>query len=111
MAVEETLSTVADLETEGLRSAQPVTLWRTAWRRLFRRKSAVLGLIILGILVFVAVFAGWIAPYRPNQVLIGIEPVKMRQDPCIHLLGCPRDQPQHIMGTDGNVRDEFSRII
>jgi ABC-type dipeptide/oligopeptide/nickel transport system permease subunit len=35
----------------------------------------------------------------------------MRQAPCIHLLGCPEDQPQHIMGIDGNVRDEFSRVI
>jgi ABC-type dipeptide/oligopeptide/nickel transport system permease subunit len=52
-----------------------------------------------------------IAPYDPLQVLIGVEPVKMRQAPCIHLLGCPQDQPQHLMGIDGNVRDQFSRII
>jgi peptide/nickel transport system permease protein len=26
-------------------------------------------------------------------------------------LGCPADQPQHIAGTDGNVRDEFSRLL
>ena len=47
----------------------------------------------------------------PEAVLIGIENVKARQAPCIHLLGCPADQPQHIMGIDGNVRDEFSRVI
>jgi ABC-type dipeptide/oligopeptide/nickel transport system permease subunit len=35
----------------------------------------------------------------------------MRQAPCIHILGCPADQPQHIMGIDGNVRDEFSRVL
>lgn len=35
----------------------------------------------------------------------------MRQAPCIHLLGCPADQPQHIMGLDGNVRDQFSRLL
>ncbi len=40
-----------------------------------------------------------------------IENVDKRQAPCIHFLGCPADQPEHIMGTDGNVRDEFSRII
>jgi ABC-type dipeptide/oligopeptide/nickel transport system permease subunit len=44
-------------------------------------------------------------------VLIGKEDVGPREKPCIHLLGCPEDQPQHIMGTDGNVRDEFSRIV
>ena len=29
----------------------------------------------------------------------------------VHLLGCDPEKPQHVMGTDGNVRDEFSRII
>ena len=52
-----------------------------------------------------------IAPYPPNEVLIGKEEVGPREKPCIHVLGCPEDQPQHIMGTDGNVRDEFSRIV
>lgn len=102
---------VAELPAENLRSTETASLWRTAWRRLFRRKSAIAGLVILGIMVFVAIFAPVIAPYDPQQVLIGIEDVKMRQAPCIHLLGCPSDQPQHIMGIDGNVRDQFSRII
>jgi ABC-type dipeptide/oligopeptide/nickel transport system permease subunit len=34
-----------------------------------------------------------------------------RASPCIHLLGCPADQPQHIAGTDGNLRDQFSRLL
>ncbi len=68
-------------------------------------------MVILGLLALVAIFAPWLAPYPPQQVLIGIENVKVRQAPCIHLLGCPADQPQHIMGIDGNVRDEFSRVI
>ena len=33
------------------------------------------------------------------------------EPPCIHLLGCPADQPQHILGMDGNVRDFFSRVV
>jgi ABC-type dipeptide/oligopeptide/nickel transport system permease subunit len=104
-------SNVAQLSAETMRSDKPVTLWRTAWRRLFKRKSAVLGMVILGLLVLIAIFAGWLAPYDPYQVLIGIEDVKGRQDPCIHLLGCPEDQPQHLMGIDGNVRDMFSRLL
>ncbi len=48
---------VAKLSAETMRSEKPVTLWRTAWRRLFKRKSAVLGMIILGLLVLVAIFA------------------------------------------------------
>lgn len=82
-----------------------------ALRALFRTKSAILGMIILTILVLVALFAPAIAPYEPNRVLIGVEQVKKRQPPCIHLLGCPADQPQHILGLDGNVRDFFSRIV
>jgi ABC-type dipeptide/oligopeptide/nickel transport system permease subunit len=35
----------------------------------------------------------------------------MRTPPCIHLLGCPEDEPQHILGTDSYARDFFSRII
>ena len=102
---------VAKLDAERIGGEKPVTLWRTAWRRLFKRKSAIIGMVILGILVFIAIFADVLAPYSPYDVLIGKENVKMRQDPCIHWLGCPKDQPQHIMGIDGNVRDEFSRII
>jgi ABC-type dipeptide/oligopeptide/nickel transport system permease subunit len=59
----------------------------------------------------VAIFAPVLAPYDPIKPLIGIEDVKRRESPCIHLLGCPEDQPQHLMGVDGNVRDEYSRVI
>ncbi len=101
---------VAALDAEGIAS-KSVSLWQVTWRRLFRRRSAVVGMIILGILVLIALTARWIAPYDPLKVLIGVEPVKQRQAPCIHLLGCPEDKPQHIAGIDGNVRDEFSRLL
>ena len=87
------------------------SLWRLTVRRLFRQRSAIVGMIILAILIIVAVFAPVIAPYEPTAVLIGVEDVKKREAPCIHLLGCPEDRPQHIMGIDGNVRDVFSRIV
>ena len=87
------------------------SLWRLTARRLFKQRSAIFGLSILTVLVIVAIFAPVIAPYDPSEVLIGKEDVKKREPPCIHLLGCPEDQPQHIMGTDGNVRDMFSRIV
>ena len=85
--------------------------WITAVRRLFRHRSGIAGMVILAFLALMAVAAPIVAPYNPNEVLIGKESVKKRQKPCIHLLGCPTDQPQHIMGVDGNFRDEFSRII
>jgi ABC-type dipeptide/oligopeptide/nickel transport system permease subunit len=86
-------------------------LWRLAVRRLFRQRSGITGMIIIGLLILVAILAPIIAPYDPIEVLIGKEDVRKRDPPCIHLLGCPRDQPQHIMGIDGNVRDEFSRVL
>jgi peptide/nickel transport system permease protein len=102
---------IPKLEAESLRTTESTTLWRTTIRRLLKRKSALVGMVMLGILVFIAIFAPVLAPYDPYQVLIGVEPVKMRQAPCIHLLGCPADQPQHLMGIDGNVRDELSRLL
>jgi peptide/nickel transport system permease protein len=92
-------------------AVRSTSLSRIAFRRLFRRRSAIVGMILLGALSMTAIFADWIAPYHPEQVLIGIENVERREAPCIHLLGCPRDRPQHLMGIDGNVRDEFSRVV
>lgn len=88
------------------------SLWRLTLRRIFRQRSAVIGMVILSILILIAIFADVIAPYDPIDVLIGVEEgVKKRSAPCIHILGCPKEQPQHIMGIDGNVRDQFSRVI
>lgn len=87
------------------------SLFFLTFRRLLKQRNAILGLSILGSLLLVAIFAPLIAPYDPNRDLIGIEDVEKRQPPCIHLLGCPEDQPQHLMGIDGNVRDQFSRVI
>jgi peptide/nickel transport system permease protein len=92
-------------------AGKPASLWRTTARRLLQRKSALVGMAILGLLVLTAIFAPWIAPYDPEQVLIGIEDIKRRAPPCVHLLGCPADQPQHLMGLDGNARDQFSRVV
>src|SRR5215212_1228256 len=104
---------IVALNTEGL-SLKSASLWQITWRRLFRRRSAVVGMLMLGILILIALTAQWIAPYNPLITMIDLkppEPVKVRQAPCIHLLGCPRDKPQHIMGIDGNLRDQFSRML
>jgi ABC-type dipeptide/oligopeptide/nickel transport system permease subunit len=81
---------------------------RESLRRLMRHRSAQVGMVILGFLIIIAIFAEPIAPYDPIKILRGS---KRRSPPCIHLLGCPADQPEHILGVDGNSRDLFSRIV
>jgi ABC-type dipeptide/oligopeptide/nickel transport system permease subunit len=63
---------------------------------------------ILGLLIIIAIFAPAIAPFDPIKPL---RETKRRAAPCIHVLGCPADQPQHFFGIDSNQRDLLSRII
>jgi ABC-type dipeptide/oligopeptide/nickel transport system permease subunit len=77
-------------------------------RRFLRHRSAQMGLFLLGILVIAAIFAPEIAPFDPIKPNMSD---KRRSPPCIHLLGCPANQPQHLMGVDGNSRDLFSRVV
>lgn len=81
---------------------------REALRHLMRHKSARVGMVILGFLLLVAIFADVLAPYNP---VIPLKQVDRRSPPCIHLLGCPADQEEHIFGIDGNSRDLLSRVI
>lgn len=103
------------LDSEGL-SLQSVSLWQLTRRRLLRRKSSIVGIAILAFLILIALTAQWLAPYDPTTSMLDTdgypkEYAKKRSAPCIHLLGCPKDQPQHWMGLDGNIRDEFSRLL
>jgi ABC-type dipeptide/oligopeptide/nickel transport system permease subunit len=88
-----------------------VPLWQETLRRFFRNRLALVGLGILSLLTFVAVFAPLLATHDPEKPLIGIEDIEKRASPCIHALGCPADQPEHYFGTDGNVRDVYSRVL
>ncbi len=65
-------------------------------------------MVLLSMLVFVAVFANFIAPYDPT---LPLSQVTRRDTPCIHALGCTSSQGDHLFGIDGNNRDEFSRIV
>jgi peptide/nickel transport system permease protein len=68
-----------------------------AWRRLLKRKSAVLGLVIIVLFLLTAVFAPLIAPYDPTQQSW----TSIRKPPSL----------QHWFGTDESGRDLFSRVV
>jgi ABC-type dipeptide/oligopeptide/nickel transport system permease subunit len=97
---------VPTLISEAVHERQSPT--RESLRRLLHHRSAQVGMVILGLLIILAIFAEPIAPYDPIKILRN---VKRRSPPCIHILGCPADQPEHILGIDGNSRDLFSRIV
>jgi len=103
---------MATIEIEAVQAVTPPTsLWQTTLQRLFRNSSAIVGMTILGLLIIIALLAPVLRTHDPEKPLIGIEDVQKREAPCIHLLGCPADQPQHFFGTDGNVRDVYSRVL
>jgi peptide/nickel transport system permease protein len=72
-------------------------LWSDAFRRLRRNKPALVGIFFIALFVLAAVFASVIAPYGP---LAGSLAERL-QPPA----------PGHIMGTDQQGRDEFSRVL
>ncbi len=73
------------------------SLYKDAWKRLKKNKLAILGLAIVLFLIFLAVFAPFLAPYEPNS--------RINEDSA---LGATRT---HILGTELLGRDIFSRVI
>jgi len=101
-------SSIASLQLEPLTAAASRSPVQNIFRRLVRHRSAQVGFFILAFFIFIALFAGVLAPYSPTEVIADVKP---RIKPCIHSLGCPVDQPQHFFGIDGNRRDMLSRIL
>ena len=75
--------------------------WKEVWVRLKRNKMAVVGLVILIILVFLAIFANVIADYDTVVIKQNLQKG--------HRLAPPSSA--HIFGTDEFGRDIFARII
>ncbi|HEY7517893.1 MAG TPA: ABC transporter permease [Methylomirabilota bacterium] len=82
---------------EGTFTARPASLWRDAWRRLLRNKLAVAGGITVILLVFLAIFADFLAPYSYTKTNFG----RLNEAPT-------REYP---FGTDQLGRDMLSRMI
>jgi peptide/nickel transport system permease protein len=76
---------------------KPVGLWADAFRRMRRSPAAIIGGLIVGFMVFVAVFAPFLAPYDP-----------LRGDLSQSFLP---PSAQHWMGTNIQGQDVLSRII
>jgi len=68
------------------------------WRRYKKSKGAVIGLIMLTAILFILIFADFIAPYELGT----------KQD-LANKLSPP--STQHIMGTDSYGRDVFARVV
>ena len=99
----------ARVDTRKPAKAKSRSLGRDALRHLVRNRSAQVGMVILGFLLFVALFAPVIATHDP--IKYSDPDNRVRTPPCIHLFGCPADEPQHLFGLDSNGRDLFSRVV
>lgn len=85
------------LDAEGLAGSKKYSLWRDAFGRLMANKLAVVSLVLVIILIFLALFGPYITPYD-----------FLSQD-----LDARNEPPswEHWMGTDNLGRDVFSRVI
>jgi ABC-type dipeptide/oligopeptide/nickel transport system permease subunit len=100
------------LVADTVATTRAASLWRDTIGSVLRQRSAIVGVTILTVLIVVALFAPVIATHDPKEGLLGVEVgVTQRAAPCVHLLGCPADEPEHYFGTDGNFRDVFSRVV
>jgi peptide/nickel transport system permease protein len=95
---------VAELEATELALETPTGgLWQDAWRRLRRNPGAIIGFLLVGTFVAVAIFAPVIAPYDPRKPNL----LELAQaGGC-----CPGPSSHHLLGLDQLGRDEFSRIV
>lgn len=103
-------------DAERLIERENAGIWRDTLGNLLRQRSAVIGLLLLAGLAFVAIFADVIATHPPNQSMLELGEDVSRQrpetlTPCIHLLGCPEERQQHLFGLDGLTRDLYSRVV
>ena len=100
----------AALAREELARSQPANLWRDTLTNLLRQRSAVIGLVLIGLLVAVAALADLLSTHDMLAPLFNSEPgLRVRQGPCIPFLGC--DGPVHLAGIDSNGRDQWSRLV
>ncbi|MCW4008163.1 MAG: ABC transporter permease [Candidatus Bathyarchaeota archaeon] len=89
------------LETPEKRRTDGVSQWSIAWRRFKKNKAALAGLIIVGVIIFIAIFSPIIARYPLNYLASFNEEGKIRVPP----------SSKYWFGTDYIGRDVFSQIV
>jgi oligopeptide transport system permease protein len=91
-------------------SRAPRSLWSDARRRLLRNKAAVGGMIYIGILVLIAIFAALVAPHNALEIFPG---QTYKQAAWIQTPSRPQATGswEFLLGTDAIGRDVFSRLL
>src|SRR5690348_2814161 len=90
---------MAESATLAVRAPTPLARGNAAraWAQLRHNRAALAGLVVVGVLVFAAIFAPFLAPYNPYTVSLGA-----RLEP---------PDGAHVLGTDELGRDILSRLI
>ena len=82
----------------GTAPARPsASLWKDAWRRLSRNRLGMLGLCVVSVMVLLALFTPWIAPYSYSAQDLD--------------LGATSPSAAHWLGTDTFGRDLLTLIL
>ena len=82
---------------EDLKAVAPASLWKEAWKRFYKNKTAFVALIILLLLALGAIFAGVLTPYNPYEVVLS----EVKQPPSL----------RHWLGCDEQGRDILTRLL
>jgi peptide/nickel transport system permease protein len=96
---------VAQVEAREIQLEAPSGLWREAWRRLRRNPGAIVGFVLVGLFLIVAIFAPLVAPEDPRGA--GVDNLLQRRGPVC----CPSPSADHLFGLDEQGRDVFSRVV
>ncbi|HZW04531.1 MAG TPA: nickel transporter permease [Anaerolineaceae bacterium] len=89
------ISAKASMKVE--KAYRPTSPWQDRWRQVAHNRMAVIGFILLGLLVGIAIFASFVAPFDPFEMDLenNLQP----------------PSPAHLLGTDKLGRDVLSRVI
>jgi peptide/nickel transport system permease protein len=76
--------------------------WALVWRRFRKDRMALAGAVVVGALLFIAIFAPWLAPHNPSTIF----------DSGLSIDGSPvGPSPSFPLGADAIGHDQLSRIL